>query len=332
MPSMDNALRKEIRHLGAGEKIFDLYQWSQEEVLQEDGDGGKVVVCRPKLPAGLQAAAAPQACVMKMRAKGSCAKDGEEDQFRIAHLALLNMPPHPGILAPREVLEDQKLYYIVMDRASGGAFFEGLIRDHQDGTMPPHAVRRLLIELLQAVGHIHKHGVLHRDIKPDNLVMHFVDDPQAPEGKVRRVALIDFDFADVVLARGGDPASKDQSYCGTYRFSAPETFQGNFSRASDLYSVGVILYLLMTGKMPYPDELFQALLSYSSSCDDAELTEGKRIMAEVTGSMRREQIDWSCGAWSAQSFCRDFCQRILQYDHSRRFQTAEEALNHEWLR
>jgi serine/threonine protein kinase len=242
------------------------------------------------------------------------------------------MPVHPGILAPREVLEDQKLYYIVMDRASGGTFFEGLIRDHADGTMPPHAVRRLLIELLQAVGHIHKHGVIHRDIKPDNLVMHFVNDPQAPEGKTRRVALIDFDYADLALDRGGDPDSTDHYYCGTYRFSAPETFQGHFSRASDLFSVGVILYLLMTGKMPYRDDLFNALSSYHPHDDDPELCEGKGLMAEVASSMRREQIDWSCGLWSAQPLCRDFCEKMLQCDHWRRFQTAEEALMHEWLR
>jgi serine/threonine protein kinase len=213
------------------------------------------------------------------------------------------------------VLEDQKYYYIVMDRASGGTFFEGLIRDHADGTMPPHAVRRLLTELLQAVGHIHKHGVIHRDIKPDNLVMHFVDDPQALEGKTRRVALIDFDYADLALARG----STDHHYCGTYRYSAPETFHGHFSRASDLYSVGVILYLLMTGKMPHRDDLFQGLSSYDA-------------LAGVASCMRREQIDWSCDLWSAQPLCRDFCEKMLRHDHRLRFQTAEEALAHEWLR
>jgi calcium-dependent protein kinase len=321
---LDFAPRKEIRHLDAGEKIFDLYHWSQEDVLQEEGAGGKVVVCWPKMPAGPEgAAAAPEARVMKMIAKASHAKDGEEEQFRVAHLALLNMPLHPGILAPREVLEDQKIYYIVMDRASGGTFFEGLIQDHADGTMPPHAVKRLLIELLQAVGHIHKYGVIHRDIKPDNLLMHFVDDPQAPDGRARRVALIDFDYADLALARGGDPDSTDH-YCGTYRFSAPETFQGHFSRASDLYSVGVILYLLMTGKMPYRDDLFQALHSCRA--------EGERIMADVASSMRREQIDWSCAPWPAEPLCRGFCERMLQCDSGRRFQTVEEALAHEWLR
>merc|ERR1719265_149203 len=68
------------------------------------------------------------------------------------------------------------------------------------------------------------------------------------------VRLIDFDHADPDWSPK-TPALHD-GYFGTLRFNAPETFMGEFSVASDLYSVGCILYLLMSGQMPYDDEVF----------------------------------------------------------------------------
>lgn len=85
--------QKEIRLLGKHEKIFDLYHW--DEVLQEEGDGGKVVVCKPKGALGPNAS--PKR-VMKIRSKESLERNGLQEQFRLLQLRMLNLPPHPGVL------------------------------------------------------------------------------------------------------------------------------------------------------------------------------------------------------------------------------------------
>ena len=112
---------KTIRQL-EGEKIFDLYYW--EKVLQQEGDGGKVVVCRPKADEDEKFN-----FVMKIKSKESLREDLHEEEFVRAQTRLLNFPPHPGVIRLREVLEDETFYYVVMDRASGGPFFECLLQD-----------------------------------------------------------------------------------------------------------------------------------------------------------------------------------------------------------
>lgn len=310
---------KTITRLAPDEKIFDFYYW--DEVLQEYGDGGKVVVCQPKDPSSPRSAWLGQGgfqYVMKIKPKVTLLDPETEQQFRRAQQKLLNLEPHVGFMPLREVLESDDLYYIVMQRATGGPFFGSLLSEFRDGVMPVAAMRRVLREILEAVDHVHRQGMLHRDLKPDNLVMHDAG------GAGRRVVLIDFDHAQPEC-RGWQPAAKatdNDPIFGTVRFIAPETFAGHFSQASDLYSIGAILYLLMTGKMPYDDTLF--LLVWAPS--------GVRSWREViVNKMREACIDWECNPWPSQPLCRDLCRRLLSFQPSDRPATAREALSHEWF-
>eukprot|EP00434_Breviolum_minutum_P016134 symbB.v1.2.014218.t1/scaffold1036.1/size142803/5 len=128
--------------------------------------------------------------------------------------------------------------------AKGGSLFDGLLKQFEDGHMPPKEVRHLMKGILEAVGHIHQQGMLHRDIKPDNLVMRRDDvwgEPGSPKvdgsGKGLRVAIIDFDHADPDYLSKCSKQSETPSdyFCGTVQFSAPEAFFGSFSPASDLH-------------------------------------------------------------------------------------------------
>eukprot|EP00440_Ansanella_granifera_P054987 gb/GFBE01059608.1/.p1 GENE.gb/GFBE01059608.1/~~gb/GFBE01059608.1/.p1 ORF type:complete len:589 (+),score=108.36 gb/GFBE01059608.1/:1-1767(+) len=310
--------KKTIRVLEEGEKIFDIYSWSK--VLQEDGDGGKVVVCQPKP----EYKAVPQKpYVMKFRSKKSLMDSAMEEQFRNSLLNLLNLPEHVGVLPVQEALEDDHFYYIVMEEATGGSFFAGLLSEFKDGIMPPSEVRRLMRSIIEAIGHVHRQGMLHRDIKPDNLVMRWCEDELSPTGKSRKVAIIDFDHADADYQAS---LRCQQEFCGTVYFAAPETFVGYFSQSSDLYSIGIIMYLLMAGKMPFDDSIFQEemqVLQHSPK--------HRGWTSNVYRRMKSSEIDWGCDPWPSQPACADFCKWLLAFDPLKRPASADEALEHLWF-
>lgn len=295
-----------------GEKIYDSYYWSR--VLQEDGDGGKVVVCRKKATDESSGAE----YVMKIRSKTSLREHDVEAEFVHSQTRLLNFPPHHGVMPLYEVLEDDNFYYVIMEKGSGGQLFASLAEEYRDGCMPERAVRRVMREILEAVSHIHGHGMLHRDIKPDNLVVTEV--PDNVGRIVRRVTLIDFDHADADWIPGS--ANKAVAYSfGTKRFRAPEVFQGYCSERTDLYSVGIILYLLMTGSFPYPDEVYspRGVQMTVESCQHTV----RRMMDTA--------VDFESDPWPEQPLCMDLCRQLLAVDAERRVASAEKALQHPWF-
>jgi serine/threonine protein kinase len=289
------------------EKIFDLYEW--REVLQEDGDGGKVVVCRPKDANPDKEELTDKEYVLKMCSKEHLRNEKLELQFRHVQKRLLAFPPHPGVLLPEKVHEDGSYYYIVMKKAQGGTLFSSLLTKFGNEIIPGGVVKCAIKQVLAALGHIHSNGLLHRDIKPDNIVVH--DDA---------VMLIDFDHADP----SWDPEEPKttSAFYGTFRFSAPEVFLGEYSQQSDLYSVGCSLYLLMTGKFPRNDDLFKPCFE-----------QGLRRWREVVFQNLTDapEVDWMCDPWPLVPECRDLCQKLLEFDPTRRPASAEEALRHLWF-
>merc|ERR1711988_1896308 len=107
---------------------------------------------------------------MKMCKKEFLRREGIEEQFRTVQKRVLNFPEHPGVMPLHEVLEDDHHYYTVMERAGDGPLFQSLLDTYGDGVIPAMAIKDLIRRVLQALGHVHRHGMLHRDIKPDNIV------------------------------------------------------------------------------------------------------------------------------------------------------------------
>ncbi|CAE7601638.1 CIPK3 [Symbiodinium natans] len=306
---------KDIRIMDEKEKIFDLYLWN--EVLQEEGDGGKVVVCEPK-PAHSDVPF--RTYVMKMRSKKSLREATMEEQFRKSLFSLLNLPEHTGVLPLQEVLEDSQFYYIVMEQATGGSFFGGLLSEFEDGVMPPQEVRRLMRGILEAIGHVHERGIIHRDLKPDNLVMRLCDDVASPTGKSRQVAIIDFDHADPDYQASVKTPRACEYFCGTVYFSAPEAFLGYFSPASDLYSIGIILYLLMAGKMPFDSSLYQEEMSVLQ-----QSPKSRAWTMNIYKRLKSKPIDWRCDPWPKQPLCCSFCQWLLAFEPGQRPGTTSKG-------
>lgn len=307
-----------ISCLAKGEKIYDLFTW--DKVLQEAGDGGKVVICHRKQEDAAEEGDR-QELVMKMRAKAGL-HEASDQKFRKACQRVLGLPQHPGVVALYEVLEDERFYYVVMPRASGGALIQGLLEWFSDGVIPAMVLQKLLRETLEAIAHIHSHGVLHCDIKADNLVLEISHDELGNE--TRRVLLIDFDHANPDLLSSTQELLLD-GFVGTPRFAAPETFVGRYSRQSDLYSVGVVLYLLVVGKMPHEDDLFSSF--YVAQGHEALRDAG----VQVYKRLRDAPVDFGSAAWSTQPECLDLCRSLLEFDPRDRPRDATEALKHAWF-
>jgi serine/threonine protein kinase len=294
--------------LPQAQKIYDLYQW--RDVLQEGGAGGKVVICQAKMEKSTDTGCDGKEFVMKMRAKEKFESADAEEHFRRVQKRILALPPEPGIVPIREVLEDSKFYYVVMDKAEGGPMLQGLLNEFTDGVIPADVLKRVLRQLIEALGSVHGHGILHRDIKPDNIVMH--------NG---RIMLIDFDHADPDWDSQAGCTQSDMFF-GTYSFIAPEAFLGYYSQQSDLYSVGCVLYLLMTGKMPRGDEIFGPCFDLNRRSWSEEVFRNLEAAGE---------IDWNCDPWPDNATCREFCQTLLSFQPSHRPSSTQEALKHEWF-
>mmetsp|Transcript_58128 Transcript_58128/g.149647 ORF Transcript_58128/g.149647 Transcript_58128/m.149647 type:complete len:335 (+) Transcript_58128:80-1084(+) len=308
----DGPQLKTIQRLADGQKIFDIYTW--REVLQESGDGGKVVVCQPKDCPNSPVSGKPNdKYVMKIRSKKSLREKRLEETFRKVQERTLNLPPHEGVIPIIDVFEDNDFYFVVMEKADGGSFFEGLLAEFSSGIIPSSEIKRLTSEILKAVGHVHSQGMLHRDIKPDNFVMEVRDEPSSPTGKQVSPKLVDFDHA---CPDWGNPQVQEAGggRWGTLSFNAPETFLSECSEQSDLYSVGACLYLLMTGTMPYPDCIFE-----------------QGSMEDMYHALKKHEVDWQCDPWPDQPLCKELCQSLLAFNPKERVPSWDDALKARWF-
>ena len=144
---------------------------------------------------------------------------------------------HPNVVAVYDTGEQDGVPYIVMERLAGRTVADEIT----DGPLDPARVERLAREVLAALAVAHRAGVVHRDIKPGNLLV-------TPDSSVK---VADFGIAKAAEALGSDVTMTGQ-VVGTPAYLAPERLEGRpATAASDLYSLGVVLYEALSGAKPY---------------------------------------------------------------------------------
>jgi beta-lactam-binding protein with PASTA domain/tRNA A-37 threonylcarbamoyl transferase component Bud32 len=157
---------------------------------------------------------------------------------------------HPSIVGIFDRGEWDGTYYIAMEFIEGRSLKE-IIRGR--GPAPPDAATDIAVQILRALRFAHRRGVVHRDIKPHNVL---IDD----EGRVK--------VADFGIARAGaSDMTETGSIMGTAQYLSPEQAQGRpVDARSDLYSVGIVLYEMLTGRVPFDAEsaVTVALMQVSS--------------------------------------------------------------------
>ncbi|MBL9124573.1 MAG: protein kinase [Planctomycetaceae bacterium] len=163
---------------------------------------------------------------------------------------------HPNLVPVFEVGEDGPLWYIAAAYVSGGTMSKWLAGLREP--LPPHAAAALVAQLADAAQHAHSAGILHRDIKPGNVLMQPEDETVDGESLSRYAVLgyvprlCDFGLAKLLDAEGDETISG--TLLGTPAYMAPEQATGQTSHlgtATDVYGLGAILYELLTDSAPF---------------------------------------------------------------------------------
>uniref|UniRef100_A0AAX7SGI9 Ribosomal protein S6 kinase n=1 Tax=Astatotilapia calliptera TaxID=8154 RepID=A0AAX7SGI9_ASTCA len=165
--------------------------------------------------------------------------------------ALRQCESHPNIVKLYDIFTDQYHTYLVMELLRGGELLERIKRKKLFGEAE---ASQLLQSLVSAVSFMHEAGVVHRDLKPENVLF-------ADEGEDSVLKVIDFGFARLCPA-GSAPL---QTPCFTLQYAAPELFESaGYDKACDLWSLGVILYTMLSGQVPFQSEQRGMTSSYAA--------------------------------------------------------------------
>jgi len=162
----------------------------------------------------------------------------EEDEAALLdEVAILKRMRHMHIIRLYDFFTEPSTYYLVMERMRGGELFDRIVAKAYYNEKEARDTCKIVLE---AVGYCHRHNVAHRDLKPENLLLLSESDDSA-------VKIADFGFAKIVK----EPNSL-RTQCGTPGYVAPEILEGTpYDERADMWSVGVILYILLGGYPPF---------------------------------------------------------------------------------
>eukprot|EP00347_Sterkiella_histriomuscorum_P024166 403332075 len=213
-------------------------------------------------------------------------------------IAIMKLVDHPNIVKLFEFFEDDEQFFIITEYCSGGQLFE-MIRQKRQFT--ENEAAQIMMQLLSAIAHCHLRKVVHRDVKPENLLV----DITGTNNENYAVKIIDFGISTTF-----DPEQKLTLSIGTPYYVAPEVIQKQYNEKCDVWSCGVILYILLCGYPPFAarnqNEIYQKILK---------------------GTFSFTSQEWS----SVSKLAKDFIKKLLQKHASNRI-SAADALNDPWIK
>lgn len=203
---------------------------------------------------------------------------------------------HPNVIRMKDIYETPAQISIVLELVTGGELFDRVVsRGHYSEKDAAKAVKEMLV----AVKYLHDNGVIHRDLKPENLLYENL----SPDAKLK---IADFGLSKII---GSEVTTN--TVCGTPGYCAPEVIRGkNYDGSVDLWSIGVIAYILLCGYEPF--------------IDDDERVMYKKILK---GDYEFDSPYWDNITHNAK----DLVAKLLKVDVRDRL-TVETALQHPWVR
>ncbi|KAL1290547.1 CDPK-related kinase 5 [Arachis ipaensis] len=205
---------------------------------------------------------------------------------------------HKNLVQYYDAFEDQDNVYIVMELCEGGELLDRILS--KGGKYSEDDAKAVMVQILNVVAFCHLQGVVHRDLKPENFLYTSKDESSESELKA-----IDFGLSDFVR-----PDERLNDIVGSAYYVAPEVLHRSYSTEADVWSIGVIAYILLCGSRPFwartESGIFRAVLKADPSFDEAP---------------------WP----SLSTEAKDFVKRLLNKDPRKRI-SASQALSHPWIR
>merc|ERR1711871_181688 len=221
-----------------------------------------------------------------------------EDKAALHDEIIINQAMHhPGIVEMYDYFEDKDQMVIIMEACKGGELFDRII---EKGHFSERMAAETMEEACSALMYMHANGICHRDLKPENLLYENDDEDAA-------IKLADFGLASIEEKhRVGHDVMSTQ--CGTPGYIAPEILQGKaYNHAVDMWAMGVIFYIMMSGLVPFPDD------------DDQD------------DLVKRGEYDFEDENWEDVSEgAKDLVRGLLTVDPKKRL-TAKEVIDSDWI-
>ncbi|XP_029562386.1 calcium/calmodulin-dependent protein kinase type IV [Salmo trutta] len=203
---------------------------------------------------------------------------------------------HPNIIRLKEIFETETDIALILELVTGGELFDRIV---ERGYYSERDAAHVIKQILEAVAYLHENGVVHRDLKPENLLY-------ADLSLDARLKIADFGLSKII-----DEQVTMKTVCGTPGYCAPEILRGNaYGPEVDMWSVGVILYILLCGFEPFFDPRGdQYMYSRILNCD----------------------YEFVSPWWDEVSLnAKDLVSKLIVQDHHKRL-TVKEALEHPWV-
>jgi len=243
-------------------------------------------------------------CIQRSTKKSFAVKSIDKSKItRLDHLRrevnILSKMKHNCVMKMIDCYEDEKYVHIVTEKYTGGELFDKIIATTTpDGCFSEQKAARIIKSLLEAVAHLRRKNICHRDIKPENILFETEDEDSD-------IRLIDFGLARK-YSKGDAPMANP---VGTAYYMSPELIKGKYDRSCDIWSVGVVAYILICGYPPF-----------NGNSDPV-----------IFDTIRKGRLQFPEKAWSGVSDeGKDFIKSLLRKDPRKRF-SATEALAHPWI-
>ncbi|KAG6754459.1 hypothetical protein POTOM_042498 [Populus tomentosa] len=275
------------------ESILDTDQTSNLKdryVLGEQlgwGQFGVIRVCTDKLTGEVLAC--------KSISKDRLVTSDDARSVKLEIEIMTRLSGHDNVVDLKAVYEDENYVHLVMELCAGGELFQQL---EKHGRFSEADARVLFKHLMQVVQYCHENGVVHRDLKPENILL-------ASKSSSSPIKLADFGLATYVK-----PGQSLRGTVGSPFYIAPEVLAGGYNQAADVWSAGVILYILLSGMPPFWGK-----------------TKSRIFDAVRAADLRFPSNPWDHITQSAKELVRG----MLCTDPSQRF-TAQQVLDNSWMK